>query len=204
LLLAKNGQDLLARYASAIKANALTLLHNMGGAERVLASANEFMSRRKWIAPFYAGNLAISRSLFDLSRLEEARSVGSMQDDKELSARSRQSARAAVRCAAKYAANKTEALRLMGIHYWLCRKHGAALKWFAKSIETGAYAGARPELARTYAEVGKRLAEKNSGFPELNGMKAGEYLDRAEILFTEMGLAWDLKELAKVLDGGCK
>ena len=196
--LTKNGQELLALFASAIKINAMILLHDAAGAKHLLVSAREFVARKKWIAPFYTGNLAISRSLFDLSLLEASFNGSNGRGTGEVKAASRRSAHAAVRNAVNYAANKTEAQRLTGVHFWLCGRRGVALKWFGKSIETGERTGARPELARTYLEVGKRLAEKNCGRRELNGMKAGSFLMRAETLFNEMGLDWDLEELAKV------
>ena len=196
--LTKNGQEQLALFASAIKISARVLLHDAAGAEHFLVSAENFVYRKKWVAPFYTGNLAISRSRHDLFLLEEAISRCDGRKTKKLEAASKQSARAAVRNAAKYAATKTEAERLMGVYFWLCGKQKAAMKWFAGSIDTGERMGARPELARTYLEMGKRLSEKTDGDREMNGIKAGDYLKRAETLFTEMGLEWDLKELAKV------
>lgn len=58
--------------------------------------------------------------------------------------------------------------------------------------------GARPEVARTYMEVGKRLSEKGSKFRELAGIPAIDYLHEARRLFEEMELDWDIKELDKV------
>jgi hypothetical protein len=196
--LMKNGQEMLALFASAIKINAHILLHEAAGAGDLLVPTGEFVARKKLIAPFYTGNLAISRSLFDISLMEASLNGGDGRGTGELKSISRRSARTAVRNAANYAANKTEAQRLMGIHFCLCGRRGVALKWFGKSIGTGERTGARPELARTYMEVGKRLSEKNSGHRELNGMKPGEFLMRAETLFIEMGLEWDLEELARV------
>ena len=59
--------------------------------------------------------------------------------------------------------------------------------------------GARPDLSRTYFEVGKHLLEPNSNYKELNGITAEEYLDKARIMFKEMDLQWDLDELDKVM-----
>jgi len=47
-------------------------------------------------------------------------------------------------------------------------------------------------------EVGKRLLEKGSKFRELAGIPAGDYLRKARLLFEEMELDWDIKELDKV------
>jgi hypothetical protein len=88
----------------------------------------------------------------------------------------------------------------MGLYYWLIGRPKKALTWWAKSIETAGRLGARPELARTFMEVGKRLLEeKRKGKPkQLSGIKAEEYLKKARILFQDMELAWDLQELNKV------
>ena len=87
----------------------------------------------------------------------------------------------------------------MGVYYWLIGKQKKALKWWDKSIRIGEHLGARPELARTYMEVGKRLLEPKSKHGALNGLSAEDYLGKARALFEEMELAWDLQELEKVL-----
>jgi len=61
--------------------------------------------------------------------------------------------------------------------------------------------GARPDLSRTYFEVGKRLLEPGSKYKTLNGITAEEYLDKAKSMFEEMDLKWDLDELDKVMAG---
>ena len=57
---------------------------------------------------------------------------------------------------------------------------------------------ARPELSRTYFEIGKRLLESKSGFSQLKGIKATEYLDKARVMFEEMDLQWDLDQLDRI------
>ena len=87
----------------------------------------------------------------------------------------------------------------MGIYYWLIKKQKKALKWWSKSIAEGERLGARPELSRTYMEVGKRLFEPKSKFKELNGIKAEGYLEKARSMFEDMDLQWDLNELDKIV-----
>jgi hypothetical protein len=41
----------------------------------------------------------------------------------------------------------------------------------------------KPELSRTYFEIGKRLSEPNSPYQELNGISAAEYLNKAKTMF---------------------
>jgi hypothetical protein len=87
----------------------------------------------------------------------------------------------------------------MGEYHWLIGKQNKALKWWDRAIKKGEELGARPDLSRTYFEVGKRLLEPDSKHKELNGITAEEYLEKARTLFEEMDLQWDLDELDKVM-----
>jgi hypothetical protein len=86
----------------------------------------------------------------------------------------------------------------MGVYYWLIGKQGKALGWFNKSTKEGERLGARPDLARTYMEIGKRLIEPGSKYKELSGVSVGEYLKKAGAMFEEMDLQCDLEELERV------
>ena len=57
---------------------------------------------------------------------------------------------------------------------------------------------ARLELSRTYFDVGKRLSEDNRKYRAMNGIEGKEYLKKAEDLFREMNLQFDLDELDKI------
>jgi hypothetical protein len=93
---------------------------------------------------------------------------------------------------------RTRALRLMGQYHWLIDKQKNAVKFWEKSISEGKQLGARPDLARTYMEIGKRLRGEKSKYKELNGIKAEEFLEKARTIFEEMDLQWDLDELDKI------
>ena len=67
-----------------------------------------------------------------------------------------------------------------------------------RAIEDGKRLNARPDLARTYMEIGKRFLEEKSKYKELNGISAEEYLEKARTMFQEMDLQWDLDELDKI------
>ena len=86
----------------------------------------------------------------------------------------------------------------MADYYWLIGKQKMSFKWYSKSIKEGERLGARPELSRTYMEVGKRLMEPGSKYKLLNGITAEEYLEKARVMFEEMDLQWDLEQLEKV------
>ena len=87
---------------------------------------------------------------------------------------------------------------MVGQYYWLISKQKKAVQCWKRAIEEGERLGARPDLARTYMEIGKRLLEEKSKYKELNGISAEEYLEKARNMFEEMDLQWDLDELEKV------
>jgi len=86
----------------------------------------------------------------------------------------------------------------MGQFCWLIGKQKKATIYWSQSIEEGEHLGARPELSRTYLEVGRRLLEPKSKFKEFNGIKAEEYLQNAKTMFEEMDLQGDLDELDRI------
>ncbi len=136
--------------------------------------------------------------MLDLHLLEDAIDGDSRSLISKQAKAARKSGRRAVRNATKFAPRRTGNYRLMGEYYWLVGKQRKAFQWFDKSIKEGERLGARPDLSRTYMEVGKRLLEPQSRFKELNGISAPEYLDKAETLFREMDLQWDLEQLEQV------
>jgi hypothetical protein len=176
------------------------LMKDIQGAEISLLQLKEFVSHEERIVPFYICNFLMSQFLFDLHMLEDSIHSKSKSKTKitHLQKKAYGSGKAAVKNAMKYAADKTEAFKLMGVYDWLIGRQKNALVWWDKSIRIGEYLGARPELARTYMEVGKRLLEKKSKFQQLNGIKAEEYLKKSRLLFKEMELKWDLEQLDKI------
>ncbi len=94
-----------------------------------------------------------------------------------------------------------------GSYHWIMDKKKKALRWWKKSIDEGERLGARLELSRTYFEIGKRLSlsagdDSNRRLREraqkLIGLTPEECLAKAEAMFREMDLQWDLAELEKV------
>ena len=53
----------------------------------------------------------------------------------------------------------------------------------------------RPELARSYQEVGLRLVDDPVEAQRIDGRSASAYLDEARGIFDELGLHWDLARL---------
>ena len=87
----------------------------------------------------------------------------------------------------------------MGLYYWIIGKQNKAVKWWKKAIEEGERLGARPDLARTYMEIGKYFLEEKSKYNELNGITAEQYLEKARKMFIEMDLQRDLDELDRIV-----
>ena len=105
------------------------------------------------------------------------------------------SGKLALKNSLKLACDRTEILRLMGLHCWLTNRQNRAIAWWRRSMAEGERLGDRVELARTHMEIGKRLLEKKSKLRELDGVDPETYLEKARIPFERMGLEWDLDEL---------
>jgi hypothetical protein len=88
----------------------------------------------------------------------------------------------------------------MGLYHWLIHDQKGAYKWWNKAISEGENLSARPQLSRTFAEMGRCLCE---GISEPSGSevrRAKEPLLKAETMFRELGLHQDLEELNWVIN----
>ena len=180
-----------------IKARIQLMMGDVIGTIDSLERAEKIKS--EWsVIPENVGEYVLSRFIMDLYLWEEA--LG--KADKRTSSIHRSNAfrtgKDALKIANKWAIIKTEALKLMGVYYWLIGKQREAMRWWRKTIKEGQRMNDRLELSRTYFEVGKRLLEPKSKHKELDGVKAEEYLDKARTMFEEMDLQWDLDELEKL------
>jgi hypothetical protein len=156
-----------------------------------------FLKQRR-IIPLFLTPFEVGRLLTHIQLLKDALHSGSRSDILQHQRTAYKTARQAVRGSRKYAPYRTWILRLMGDYYWLIGKQRKALKWWDKSIKEGEGLGARPDLSRTYFEVGKRLLEPQSKYKQLNGIDANGYLEKSEALFRDMGLERDLDELERL------
>ena len=95
----------------------------------------------------------------------------------------------------KAAMYRTESYRLWGVYNWLIQDRKNAFRWWHKALSEGERLGARPQVARTYAEIGKRLCpvEGKSSAPDLS--RAKEILQKAQTMFRDLGLHQDLEDL---------
>jgi class 3 adenylate cyclase/tetratricopeptide (TPR) repeat protein len=194
----KINQNLFALSVLGIKTKIQFLQGDIEGMEYSLLSDEEPGIREKGVVPFYINNLMRSQFLFDLYMLEESNHGRNRLKKSQLKKKAYRCGKAAVKNSMKYAGNRTEVFRLMGVYYWLIGKQDKSLLWMNKSINVGKQVDALPELGRTYLELGKRLLEPENKLHELNGITAEEFLVQAEQLFAKMNLEWDLAELDKI------
>ena len=196
-----NKPALLMLYSLKIKVQ--VLLDDISGAEVTLKTAEEYVSADTF-APYFLSYYLTSRFCYLLYQLEDHFKSGNKHQLKKMRKCCLKSGKQAVKISRKAAYERCENYRMMGIYYWLTGKTKKALKWWGKSIREAEDLGARLELSHTYMEVGKRLSEKDRKNPELDGKNAEWYLNKAEELFTEMDLEWDMKKLEKIRSGLAK
>ncbi len=192
------GQKLALLNLKGFKANIQILQGDIDGAEKTLKQAGEIVSRETRITAWHISSFHLSQFLFDIYNLEKNLPTGDRASVNRFVKSAYRSGKAAVKTAEKFAPNRTETFRLMGVFYWLTGKRKKSLTWFKRSLRVGERLGARPELARTYMEVGRRLLEKHSECDQLNDIHAREYLRKARVLFKEMALHRDLEQLDRI------
>ncbi len=193
-----NPEDLLHILALSAKAKAQTLLGDLEAAEQTLAHAAELMASSAPVPPFHASSYHRSLLLLDLAALEHAESAGGRRR-RDLRTRARKSARAAMRSAGRVAWRRTEVLRLAGRLRWLTGDRRAAMRLYLRSLEAGESLGARPEIARTYEELGIRLREGGGAHRAVPGdLDASRCFERARETYQALALSGDLSRLDAV------
>jgi class 3 adenylate cyclase/tetratricopeptide (TPR) repeat protein len=188
----KSGLSLIHFYGC--QAQIYLLMDNDVAAKKALDTADRIRSEEETV-PWVVSVFCRSQAELWLYRFKDAIIHGRKLDVPKLRRRALKSCRALLRQTRKVAQHRTEACRLMGVYYWLNGKAPSALKWWRKSIRTGERLGARIQLSRSYFEVGQRLQERGSPDSMLDGITAQAYIDKAEALFKEMNLDWDLERL---------
>ncbi len=188
----ENPEDLLHILALSAKAKAETELGALDAAEETLARCAEIMVRSAPVPPFHGSAYHRSRLLLDVVRLEAAVAAGDAVGVKRWSGQARKSARTARGSAAKVAWRRTEVLRLVARYRWLTGRHRRARRLFERSLDWAEKLGARPELARSWATIGRLLARDGG---TLRGLDGPAYLNRARAAFEDLGLQTDLTRL---------
>ena len=181
----------------AFRARIQILQCNFEAADDSMRCASKFISDVKTI-PYYHANFTLCQFLFYLAKFENAKMRRNSLESKNLAKEVYNLGKLNLKIAKKVACMRTEAYRLMGSFCWLINNKNKALAWWNKSIAEGQLIDSRPELSRTYMEIGKRFLEEKSRYRELNGITAKEYLEKSRTMFEEMDLQWDLDELDKI------
>jgi len=191
--ISETGRELSLLYSLGIKATIQILQYDIDGAKESLFQAKEITLKQRRIPPHYINGYFVAQLLLSLYLLEESILSNDKSGISKYRKEAFQSGKKALRNSKKYACDRTEVLRLMGLYYWLMGRQNKAVGWWIQGIKEGERLRARVELARTYSEIGKRLLEDKSRILEISGIKGEEYLKKAEVLFSEMGLQWDLE-----------
>jgi class 3 adenylate cyclase/tetratricopeptide (TPR) repeat protein len=193
------GQNpLVVLYMLGVKAHVQLIQEDFAGAQETLRAARAITLQKKHIYPYFISNFQIAQFLSDINALEEAVRGGRRREVAAFRKKAFQSGRQALKTSRKYSADKTEIYRLMGILFWVSGKPKKAQDWWERSVKTGEALEARPELGRTYLEIGKRLSEGLNRFKEFEGQNAQACYSKAEALFKSVGLPRDLEELDRL------
>ena len=148
--------------------------------------------------PIYINSYLIAQFSHDLYSLEQAILSNDNSSALKYRKNAAKSGKHALKNSQKCAFESANVLRLMGIYSWLIGSRKKAVRFWNNSIKQAEFLGARVELAKTYMEMGRRFHEKGAGNLEQNRIAANEYLEKARIIFEEMGLQCELEELDKI------
>jgi len=170
------------------KAKILSHAGDDAGAAAALDEAQAILAASDVVPPWHTSAYAVARLQHDVAAVERA---GGRAAPNELRARARKSARDAVRITRTVASQRTEALRLAGTLAWICGDARGTRRAWTESLRFGTSLDARPELARTRAELARRLPAGDT----IDGATVAEHARRAEETFAALDLAWDLERV---------
>ena len=194
----QTGRELVVLYYLGYKAIIQIRLEDIDGAKETLLQAKELTFKIGFVPPIYVSGYLKGQFLFDLYLLEQAILLNNKENKLKCRKRAYKSGKLALKNSRKYAFDRTEILRMMGLYYWLIGQKKRATRFWNSSIKLAERVGAHVELAKTYMEIGKRLLEKGSRFRKLNDITADGYLEKARSFFEEFGLRWELEELDRI------
>ncbi|MBN1272331.1 MAG: protein kinase [Candidatus Aminicenantes bacterium] len=149
------------------------------------------------LVPYFWHSFLVSQVCFELYHLELAQKNGNRPMYAEYRKKTRKTAKQIASNSKKWAPDRVESFRLIGSVYWISGKKKKALKWWGKGLKEGDRLNARLELSRLFKEVGRRMFEEKTISASFHGMDAQELLEKAESMFREMELEWDLEKWEK-------
>jgi len=167
---------------------------DVAGAASSLAEAERVLAGLGRVPVYHRAPYVTARFAFDVRSLADALAAGNRRAQGLARRRCRASRHAAVRSAARVAAERPELFRTTGRLLWLRGRRSRALAAWMEGIAEATRLGMRPELARLHAEIARAVR-----IPQLRAAVAGH---RAEATrhFTELGLTWDLRRLDATAD----
>jgi len=134
-----------------------------------------------------------------LRRLEDSLGSGHREESSEYRKNAFKSGKMLLKACQKAALYRTDSYRLMGVYNWLIHDQKSAFKWWHKAASEGDSLGARPQLSRTYAEMGIRFCGIKGESLEPDVSRAKEFLGKAKTMFSDLGLDHDLEDLNLVI-----
>ena len=161
-------------------------------AESIIADANA--------VPSQIGEYYLVRCEHYLHQLKNPQPDGHSADRIELHRLGLKAARQFMKNTRYAAQDRPKACSLTGNLYWSKGKQRKALKWWRKAISEGERMKARLSLAKCYLNIGSHLIREESKFGELDNISAAGYLEKAEELYTDMGLRWDNDKIKKLMN----
>lgn len=148
--------------------------------------AERLLSRIERVTPFHSGPYRVGKLLLDVTLLEQATTAPGAVKLTELRKTLLRDGKEAVKTAKALAMIRTEVLRLVGTGHLLSGSRRKALRWWTDSLREGERLRALPELARTHAEIARRLASEPA--TKVGGKTVEEHRARAVELFEQLGL----------------
>jgi len=185
-------QSALTMYS--LEASICLLTQQIEKARASLEKAGE-MASEITAAPIQSSFFLRSRFEYDIRCLEDSARNGDGKEYSLCRRKALKSGKMLLRACRKAALYRTESYKLMGIYNWLCHDGKSALDWWQKAVDEGERLGARPQLARTYAEIGRRFYEVRAERGRPSAVEPREFLEKARHIFTDLGLHHDLEEI---------
>ena len=180
------------------KASIHLLMKEIDEAGKSLDQANQIRSKVRAV-PMQLSFFYRSQFQYYLHRMENSLRAGHRKESSEYRRNAFKSGKMLIKTCQKAALFRTESYRLMGVYKWLIHDQKSAFKWWHRAVSEGESLGARPQLSRTYAEMGKRLCAVKGESSESDVSRAIEPLQKAITMFRDLGLHHDLEDLNSVI-----
>ena len=198
-LVERNDWPFSALNMLSLRASICLLLKNREEAKQSLDQANQLKSKLKAV-PIQLSFFYRNQFEYYLQCLEDSLQNGRRKESLEVGREAFKFGKRLIRICQKAALYRTEAFRLMGVYYWLVRDPKSAFHWWNQAIREGETLGARPQLARIYAEMGLRLGAAEGKHSTPDAGRAEELLYKAQTMFRDLGLHQDLVNLESVIN----